>query len=273
MWSADVNGGLRAKLSELATRHRWVLEWTTFVLAVVAILFAVIQFLDSRRLQRSMQEHLEGMREISSSMSTAYVGGFPEDMEEIIRVTSGDIKLLYIMTDLLGYGSYSDPDHFYEYLTNLQRVAGKGVKIEMIVYTGPVAKDVLRNEFPISDYENEKGKLRYARYFSVYHKNLGLPSSYDPFINALTSAEAEYAGVLAGRANIDIRHIRSKLPFYLWLQGDREAIFSFLQLGEQTNELSFRTRDGKLITMFMNAFVELWDKETVESPTRPILPH
>jgi len=90
----------------------------------------------------------------------------------------------------------------------------------------------------------------------------------------LDKAEEEYAKTLAGKANIEIRHIQVKLPFYVWLQGDRKAIFSFLQsAGPKTQELAFRTSDPKLIATFTDAFKGLWDKETVESHKTPSVPH
>jgi len=265
-----MNGDLKERATRFLTKHHWMVESTSFVLAVVAILFAVIQFVHSRSILKDMQEHLARMHEISSSMSTAHVGEFPENLQEIIRITDikRDVNHLYIMADLLGYGNYSAPELFDEYVGNLERISGKGGTIRIIVYPAEEARRMLKDEFPQGDFAREKLKDRYKLYFGRYHTDFGPapPAEYDTFLDDLNKAEAQYTSALRGRGNIEIRHVRGKLPFYLWLQDDREAVFSFLQTaGTRTNELSFRTRDGKLIGTFQNIFNELWDEETFES--------
>jgi hypothetical protein len=269
-----VNEGLKERVKQLLTEHHWMVESTSFILAVVAILFAVIQFVHSKSILRDMQEHLERMREISSSMSTAHVGEFPENLQEIIRITDAkrDVRRLCIMADLLGYGNYSAPELFDDYRGNLERISGRGGTIRIIVYPPEEARRMLKDEFPQGDFAREKLKDCYKLYFGRYHTDFGPtpPGEYNEFLDDLNKAEVQYVSALRGRGNIEIRHVRGKLPFYLWLQDDREAVFSFLQTaGTRTNELSFRTRDGKLISTFQNIFKELWDEETLESQVHP----
>ena len=97
----------------LKTAYQKCQEPVVFVLAVLAIIFAIIQFFDSGHQYRKLTDitsrlepiadHLEPvpsrLKEIVNSMSTRYVGEFPHDIKDLTEVVGGTQKKLDIMVD------------------------------------------------------------------------------------------------------------------------------------------------------------------------------
>ena len=79
-----------------------ILEFFTSLLAIAAIVFATLQFVDSRKQEKYM-------RDLAEQMSTRFIGAFPDNLEPISEIVSHSHKTLDIMVDTLGYGEYSAP--------------------------------------------------------------------------------------------------------------------------------------------------------------------
>ncbi len=92
---------------------------TAFVLALLAIIFGCIQFWDSRR-------HSWKMQQVAESMSTRYIGVFPKDMDDIIKVVNLADQERLIMSDCADYGSYSRPETHQRFFDAVMRCSRKG---------------------------------------------------------------------------------------------------------------------------------------------------
>src|SRR5712692_5266118 len=84
-------------------------EFVGFVLAAVALLYAMIQFVHARGHSRKMED-------IAHSMSTRYIGLFPKDLEDIVQVVKSAGRQLLILADSMGYGQYSNPDTYRKFI-------------------------------------------------------------------------------------------------------------------------------------------------------------
>src|SRR2546422_1043059 len=89
----------KKRMSKIAS---FISKIATSFLPIVAIVFAVVQFVDSRLLKNEIKH-------VVQSMSTEYIAEFPWNIEEIDRVISNAKKELDIMVDAAAYGQYSRP--------------------------------------------------------------------------------------------------------------------------------------------------------------------
>src|SRR5216684_7284931 len=89
-------GRLRSVLQSPAFQGAAILR------AVASMIFACIQFWDSRR-------HSGAIKVIAQSMSTGYIGQFPNDLDEIVKVITVAAEEVLIMADFAAYGSFSKP--------------------------------------------------------------------------------------------------------------------------------------------------------------------
>jgi hypothetical protein len=145
-------------------------ELVTFCLAILAIVFAAVQFLDSR-----IQE--KEMRKIADSMSTSYVGEFPKNMESIINVTSAAAKKLDIMVDFAGYGNYSNPEAFNKYFRTLIDLhGGKKIKVRVLLYDEKAGRES-RDRQLRPRFESERASDKFRRYFQQEHVSFQVPKT------------------------------------------------------------------------------------------------
>ncbi len=100
-----------------------VFELATLLLAVLAIGFAIKQYVDSRDLVTSNRKLDEKVEYLLGTASTRYVDEFPRDITGIDEVTSATCEKLDIMVSIPGYGEYSNPKDFERYKAALVAIA------------------------------------------------------------------------------------------------------------------------------------------------------
>lgn len=224
------------------------------ILASIAIIFACVQFVDSRR-----QRHR--MNEIAKSMSTRFVGVFPKNMGDVIEVVGKSSQSVDIMIDICAYGHYSYPEFFMEYSHALESLSakGEGVTVRMIVYDQARAAqdqdDVFYNVPGF--FEREVTSKRFEKFFKL-NRGWTEPTTEEGLKEVLFSEQAIHQDNLR-RKGVEIRTISETMLLFMWLSDRQEAVFSFRsEKGER--ELSFRTRDGNLLVTMGDVFEQVWRK-------------
>lgn len=105
----------------------------TLILALLAILFALVQFFDSLHLKRTMRRVLRNedqlldrvqnlvgaIEDVARSLSSRFIGTFPKNMKEISALVARADRDVIVLTDWVGYAMYSNPEEFEEYKRTL----------------------------------------------------------------------------------------------------------------------------------------------------------
>jgi hypothetical protein len=242
-----------------------IFEIVTTILAVVAIVFASIQYGDSRKQLRQGAEQLQQssaqldkLKDITSSIQTSYVGDFPRNMDEITTVVEkvSDGGELDIMADFAGYGIYSRNDAFMAYeQTLVSKHQQKSVAVKMLVYDKSLAEKALRTQFKPKDYDEEKAK----GFRGFFKRHPPEPADYDGFIARVLEFQDEEIHHMC-RDGIEIRRVppSQKYLFFLWGSNNPQAVFAFRNEATKNREISFRTVDRSLIEVFKTVFDNTW---------------
>lgn len=128
----------------------------TFALLLSIVFFAVESYSnmkESQELTDKLKEQSDNLMKIQSSLSTRYLGEFPNFLPNISELYShvkvGDT--IIIMEDVLFYGINSDPAQFYNSNLQLMDLANKGVHV-MVFYYRPrsMTFDMTINEWALS---------------------------------------------------------------------------------------------------------------------------
>jgi hypothetical protein len=231
---------------------RRLFEWVTLILAIVAIVFAVVQFLDSRKQLRRLEE-------VASHIQTQYVGSFPENMDEIMRVVRNvsDGGQLDIMTDFAGYGLYSRNALFQQYVAALHdAVQSKNARERILVYSKELAQSALEKQFTENEYAQEaKGSFRH-----FFDHRPPVPKSRVEFLSRL-AAELDRSINEMCHDGIPVRRVPQsyKYLFFLWSNHRPQALFAFRNESETYREMSFGTVDPSLIDVFQLLFDQTWN--------------
>ncbi|HEY6252943.1 MAG TPA: hypothetical protein VI685_23540 [Candidatus Angelobacter sp.] len=222
-------------------------------LAIIAIVFAVTQFIDARIQERRISE-------VAREMSTRFIGLFPKNMNEITDVVEKTTKHLDIIVDFAGYGHYSNPEAFYSYRNALLSKA-QNSEVRMILYSQVPAHASTSSQFALDDqakWNAERISARFLKFFGEVHRGRDLPKNSNEFNAALQEYQAQYRKDLCD-GGVQIRTVDQKLLFFLWLEDNEEAALSFQDKATGAErELSIRTLDANLIQAMHDIFKEMW---------------
>jgi hypothetical protein len=97
---------------------------------IIALITVVISFMQIQ----SANMTANTVKKVEESISTRYVEQFPTSMTKINELLNEAKKEIIIFEDVLGYGLFSNPEKFHEYLTILDKAASNNKKIEIVVY-------------------------------------------------------------------------------------------------------------------------------------------
>jgi|SRR5215469_270357 len=236
-----------------------------FILAIIAIAFACIQFADAR--QQSVE-----MEQIAKSMSTRYIGMFPRDMDDIIDVVKAAEEELLIISDFPDYGSYSNPKAFRRLLDELLYARENGISVRWIIYDDKLAETTLQNQFREADFQDTQKSQRYRAYCEHWpglrprDSNVGF--THADFLDILRDKCKGYKTILLDKG-VKFSTLSEKLWLFFFMQDRQEAVFLFEDIGAEEHGLAFHTRDAKLVETFVGIFERCWKQKILaDGPTR-----
>ena len=269
----------------------------TLFLALIAILFAAIQFFDSLHVKSKMRnviqkedelvkktetvttniENVSGridavtksIQAVDLSLSSRFIGTFPKHFDTINEIVSSADHFLLILTDWVSYGEYSTAQKYYkEYRKYLFDIRTKSTPstVYILAYAQELLSASFDKEFPEKDFINELSKDRFKEYFHIYHPTRSVPKDYAEFKRAALEIEEEQRKELQN-IGILVQEINQRSLMLFWLEDGEQAVFHFQTREEVQQNLSFRTRDIGLITSLYDLFEVNW-----KGPI-PSLPH
>jgi len=172
------------------------------VLAVLAIFFATIQFLDSRRQERRMKD-------IAQSMSTRFIGRFPHNMSEIIDVVGRAEGKLDILVNVSAYGHFSAPLQFRNYKRLIEDKLLNGCKVRMLLHTEDRYAKYREMVFSRETFTSEEMKGKLSQFLNV-NPHLRKPEDWESF-HALLADEQEISLFDFHRVGVELKVTESLL--------------------------------------------------------------
>ena len=204
---------------------------TAFVLALLAIIFGCIQFWDSRRL--------------------------PRDMDEIIDVISRADQELLFVSDFTDYGSYSSPETHQRLLQAVTKARGKGVCVRWLVYGEKPAQETMLRQFKETDFFHSCKSTKFQTYFK-YWSGVKVPANHVEFLKLLREKADALTNDLLDKG-VEIHTLSEKVWLFFFIQDKQDAVFLFEDIGTDDKGLACRTRDAKLVETFCGIFDRNWN--------------
>jgi hypothetical protein len=272
-----------------------VFEIATLLLAVLAIGFAVKQYIDSRDLVTSNRKLDEKVEYLLGTASTRYVDEFPQDITGIDEVMSGTCEHLDIMVSIPGYGEYSNPKGFDRYKAALVAIAKSSLRenkqnkkclgkkidgtnddanahVRLLLFNPADRMAMLKEQFNqntfLPDLQTNKNNTR-QKFLDFFKENPRLIPGASPEAYLQKVSQGGFNGFLDlldkghrlteehyCNEGIEIRYSKERFSSYVWLQDRQEAAFTF----GSGKRMTFRTRDASLIDVFRSVFDDAWSK-------------
>jgi hypothetical protein len=220
----------------------------------------------------------EKLTSVSKTLSTRFIGYFPANFRKIAQVLNNATRSVRIMVDYADYGSLTDHDNYLKYIGRLYELGNDhGIEVKMIVYPLNEARSRIEADFgtneKLKNYKNEDAIKSLLKRRCVET----LPDAkvvVDWLIEYQLKKEEQLKQ--EGVALATYEH----LPLFCWIaDDDQEAVFTFpLQEDPgsypgkvepfRTSEISFYTRETKIVQTLSRTFDEIYAKATKgPSPT------
>jgi hypothetical protein len=240
------------KLAPLLTAVGAVATMVALVGTVIALGMSIYQLKQSHKTE-------ERIKQISDSVSTKYIGVFPENMNSINDLIASTHKDLWIIADVPAYGGFSTPSQYQQYIQGIKELAirsGQPQGVRILTWDSKTRRESFNHLFGDRTIEQLREFDIYKKYFQ-YWKKKAQPKTLDDFYNVVESENYEFQRRVS-EMGTDINETSTRLPVFLWLSDDKEAIFSFYYYGGNGREVSFRTTDPKLIQVLRELAVDLF---------------
>jgi len=240
-----------------------ILEVIVAALTVIALILAIVTVRDVRILLVREKENAvrilniyKSAEQIADSITTKYVGFFPNNMDEIIKLIESTRRELIIICDVPKYGHFSNPWGFDRYNQALREllIGSNKREVTLIVYDKEQRMQNSKVQFNMP-YKQIEESEEYRNYFK-YHKNN--PVIKEPTEKTLDGfrkwLEEKHASIIEEWASLGIHIFEcpTTFRFYAWISDDHKAVFSFYNYGHEPREVSFKTRDQSLIKILKN---------------------
>lgn len=237
------------------------------IFATVTLCLAVQGFLFGFYSAWTNHNERERLDEIARSMSTHYIGLFPEHLAEIISLAARSERTLSIMADCADYGSFSNPESHEKLIRTIKDVArrknGK-VTVRLLLLGQPAhisrssAYWGKRFEDLLSDQEFCRCLERYLE----FHKGLKRPQNDNEFKEMLLGQHERVEKDLED-ANVIIKRHPDPGPetsgLFFWIRDDVEAVYLYDHTAPTAQGLAFLTRDSTHLKIYTTTFDHNWN--------------
>lgn len=195
---------------------------------------------------------------LASTISTKYVGTFPEELPEITALIERTQKTLCIVTDFVTYGNWSDPAGFERYKAALLSTKQRKVDVTMVVYNpatlpGQIEKQLGKDD-DVGAFKALENSPHWKSFFEFYH--LPEPQNMKEFQDYWLGEQRKLGDELR-KMQVKVVPRTAPFPTFFWLRDDQEAIFVFNWVhADDTNAqtVAFRTVDPKILDMMRNLY-------------------
>jgi hypothetical protein len=223
------------------------------VLGLAAVVFAWFQYKDAR----TMTTQLTTIRD---SMSTQYIGQFPDFVPKIIELIRSAKSDLLIVCDVPAYALFSDYKNFVRYRSAIEDRIVDGVKVRMVCLNAEQRLQLHHEQFDKAGADWEEWRTRNTERLRVFIEHQALHVSADQFtpelfISAVSRGHENALNHAFGRALI--HDVSDPLSLYFWVVDGIRGVFSIPSFTENATEHGFLTSESKLLTAFEGIYTRL----------------
>ena len=195
------------------------------------------------------------LEETQRSLSTRYIGEFPEYLPLIVSLIKQAQKEVLVFCDIPAYGHFSDYTNWLEYRYVIEKQSGK-IPVSLTCLNKEWRNKTHDEQFTEKelawDEWKKEAKIReqLQRYLQINSRSVNVETlSKQEFADMVEETDNQMlSGVFA---TCDIMEVAAYIPLYFWLVDKKEAIFTIPSYSNKHSEYGFFTSDPRLISAFI----------------------
>ncbi len=229
---------------------------------LVALIIALVETRNSRRLAGDLRNQGELMDRISQSVSTKVIGPFPEYLETLSEILAGAKSSLCIVCPYPEHACFSCPDHYPAYEAALMAaLRNSDMSVSMSVTTGELRLKHDREQFHVAhDKWDNWVKDNRTKLDLYYNRHSGTATNVQKLssIDGLKSAEdwhrfqeaCEQAALARWKdadGKFELTECSEIMPIFIWIVDGKEAVFTIMGYDENGLGYAVHTLDKGLV--------------------------
>ncbi len=247
--------------------HHEIFDSAITFITVISLLIAIIaafrvetvqrkinrQFRNFNEISEQVNKQLKNTQEISENLSTRYVDNFPYNMEEITKLISNTKRKLIILSDVPAYGHYSNPEGFYKYKQAINDLLMPNRNINVVVIAGnqKIRRESRKIQYNNKSFDEIVTNIKYIKYFEIFpHIIPPKEKSIEGFFEWLDERNKHFEDEIKNNGAL-VLEVINEISSHVWLRDDAEAIFTFYNSFRDSNEVSFFTKDKRIIDLLI----------------------
>ena len=231
-----------------------ILSIVGIALSVLGLYLAKRSIADGRDLTAATRSVLRRARGIRRSLSTVYLGPFPEYIPAVTKLIESAADPLVIVTIAPAFGCFSAPPAWESLAAALTAAQSRGLPIDLVTGSFPRRRENYRLQFDdaLADWQtwldagqtatSPSHRTRLPR-FTTRYRLAAPPPDASTFLQELETVQHDsLRHVYFGATVIESDEL---LPVVAWIEGTRQAVFALSNpLGKPP---AFFTRDKNVI--------------------------
>jgi hypothetical protein len=214
------------------------------ILTVAALILAFYQ-------QRSANSQTKELSEIRHSLSTQYIGQFPDYIPNVVSLIQSARKKVLIAYGQVTFGIFSYREKWLEYRAALEQKLHEGITIDLLCLDERERRNHQVEQFSLTSKSWEEKlnepqfKMRLEIFAKHYTPNKTGNVDRETFLSVL---EHQQKKSLEDDFTTAIKtEVSSPFAMHFWIVDGSRAIFTVPNFAEGATELGFFTSDARLI--------------------------
>jgi hypothetical protein len=214
-------------------------------LALVALALSAYQLHAARQQTKSLEL-------IGDSLTTRYIGEFPDFYAFIIATMSDAKKSVKMIYDLPAYACFSRSTEWLMFEHQLALLAHRKVDIKMAFYAAERRRRMLREQFAYQDNgqwlewtKEDAIAEKFENFKRMYGRKSSNISDVNGFLELLDKVHDDTAEDFSHL--YDAAQISSHISLYAWIIDDKTAIFVIPSYTKEHSEYGFTSKDARVV--------------------------
>ncbi len=234
------------------------------LVTLASLVFAVWTTRDLIRIKRDLKGQGSVLSDVESSMSTRYIDKFPAFNKDIRVLLEGANSSIEIVCDLPAYGLISANDEWLKIKALLEaRSLRDDFSVSLTCYGKDKRIEIIDEQ---ADFIDRTKDDFFDRYGDIVFKVLRIARESFSRTLYLERSEEEHVRVLNNALqHCSIKETNQRLPLYVWIRDDSEAIFAIPAYSDEVTEHGFYTRDASIIRALKVFVVRIKEEATTRT--------
>lgn len=225
----------------------------SLVVGIAAFILGGIQSWEARKQTKRLKIHSDALILIANSLSTRYIGQFPDYLNTVTSIIEEAKSELNIIKGNPTPAYFSEPSLWINYSQAIERKSHSGISVNIICMGEKQRKIRLAQQFPTSKERWEEwlkiNETKLIHFLKFGHPNVKIAElDCNKFLELLLATQTKMLNDSFKMKGVDVLEFDQVMPVQVWISDRKQAVFSIQTLPTNTISHGFFTTDQRIVS-------------------------